>query len=136
MKLQSILFPQKNTCENEAMYFHREDNCLIFDGYFNLFYLEKHHRYCEIDSLTLELLVEGEAKITLMHDKDEIGSYEADGENSPTRLSIDLPYDKYESGVFYFKAEPLERSVSFSLTGHYEGRAKRISPVNIAVNIC
>ncbi len=136
MKLQSILFPQKNTCENEAMYFHREDNCLIFDGYFNLFYLEKHHRYCEIDSLTLELLVEGEAKITLMHDKDEIGSYEADGENSPARLSIDLPYDKYESGVFYFKAEPLESSASFSLTGHYEGRAKRISLVNIAVNIC
>ena len=164
IKLQSVLFPQKSTCEDQAMYFHIKDNCLVFDGYFNLFYLEKHHKYCDIDSLSLELLVSGVKRIVLMHDMDEIGVYQigkvvAGGKAEQEyridvrhRLSLELPYDKYDKGVFYFKAElddtGLEAFEDFNVAGkdrdshviiqgHFEASvAHELSPVNIAVNIC
>ena len=164
MKLQSILFPRKSTCDDQAMYFHQKDNCLIFDGYFNLFYLEKHHKYCDINGLSLELIVSGVRRIVLMHDLDEIETCDIDKASATDeadsaykvrdkqRVSIEFPYDKYENGVFYFKAEidcpdtdalenfnTEEKDCTFhaSIIGHYEASVTNAyRPVNIAVNIC
>ena len=46
IQLQSILFPSSNVCQVEELYFHRYDQAqkgerIDFDGYFNLFYIEK-----------------------------------------------------------------------------------------------
>ena len=59
MKLQSVLYPTEDICNEEALYLHRDGSLLSFDGYFNLFYLEKHHKYCDISCLSLELAVNG-----------------------------------------------------------------------------
>ena len=48
MILQSLLFPDNNICSEEDLYFHREEGFILMDGYFNLFYLEKYHKYCNI----------------------------------------------------------------------------------------
>ena len=148
MKLQSILLPQKETCDDKAMYFHREGNCLIFDGYFNLFYLEKHHKYSALKTVTLELKVNGVKKVMLMHDKDEIARYELQNAGFARRLSFDFPYKDYEKGVFYFKLE-LTGDVSSDeefderlsnkeilVEGFYNGRPLICRDVKIAVNIC
>lgn len=46
VQLQSILFPDSHVCQVEELYFHRynqiqETERIDFDGYFNLFYIEK-----------------------------------------------------------------------------------------------
>ncbi len=129
MKLQSILCPNENICNEEALYFHREGEWISFDGYFNLFYLEKHHKYCNIDKLTLELSVNGISRVQVMHDKEVISDIEHFG----SRLSIVLPYEEYERGVFYFRVLPKD---SWSVKGHFEASSASYQPVHIAVNIC
>ncbi|MCR5772848.1 MAG: glycosyltransferase [Butyrivibrio sp.] len=142
MILQSLLFPDNNICSEEALYFHRKEGFICVDGYFNLFYLEKHHKYCRINSLTLELEIHGIKSITVMHDREEVLKVEA---LDTGRLSISLPYDKYDTGVLWFKAE-LDDKISqsdmnrtddsWSIKGYFEGYSECINPVELAVNIC
>ncbi len=94
MVIQSILFPNVNICSEETLYLHRDKSLVLFDGYFNLFYLEKHHRYCDIEDLSLELKVSGVRNIRIMHDRQMIRELKADG-----RVSVQLPYAEYERGV-------------------------------------
>ncbi len=152
MKLQSILFPNSNICNEEALYLHKDESFLLFDGFFNLFYLEKHHKYCLIDKLSLELELRGISKIVLMHDRDvlkEVGIEKTfisgierlkdqggDTERN-TRVSIELPYNEYERGVFWFKAQIADDREEFFLQGHYDGYGKsEVKTPEIAVNIC
>ena len=104
MKLQTILLPNENICSEKELYFHIKDDWVIFDGYFNLFYLEKYHEYCDIRKLELRLFVSGIKKIVLMHDREAIR--EASFENMS--IVLELPYDEYSDGVFWFKAEPVD----------------------------
>ncbi|WP_034445846.1 glycosyltransferase [Butyrivibrio sp. AE2032] len=135
MKLQTILYPTENICNEEALYLHREEGFLLFDGYFNLFYLDKHHKYCDLKGLSLELTVRGIRRIVLMHDRQEIG--EKSFEDMPisgmdrlrgktnvldqdTRVSLKLPYEEYKTGVFWFKAEPVDMDGDWEIQGHFE----------------
>lgn len=101
MRLQSILLPNENICDVEEMYFHRKGEWLLFNGYFNLFYLEKHHKYCDIGELSLDLECKGFRKLVVMHDDMEICSKALEGE----RVSIRLPYASCDRGVLWFKMQ-------------------------------
>ncbi|MBQ7613788.1 MAG: glycosyltransferase [Butyrivibrio sp.] len=158
MRLQTILFPNKVICNEEALYLHKDEGFLLFDGYFNLFYLEKHHKYCDLQGLTLELNVRGIKNISLMHDKDVIRQVTFDDipvsgmdrlrgkksqMESDSRISLELPYDEYKKGVFWFKAEPCDIDGDWFVEGHYEGvvSASDVTQaedagIELAVNIC
>jgi len=152
VKLQSILFPNDNICSEEALYLHREEGFVLFDGYFNLFYLEKHHKYCRIEGLTLELLVSGIKKVQIMHNKDVILEQEIEVPHPsgmdrlkgkiPTladnrRISIRLPYEEYEKGVFWFRVELGDDSDHWSVAGHYAAELDtKADDVEIAIDIC
>lgn len=142
MIIQSLLFPDNNICSEEALYFHRKEGFICVDGYFNLFYLEKHHKYCRIDSLILELEIRGIKSIIVMHDREEVLRVIA---SDTGRLSIPLPYDKYETGVLWFEAELDDKSSqgdmiggcdNWYIKGDFEGYSECINPVELAVNIC
>ncbi|MBE5827883.1 MAG: glycosyltransferase family 2 protein [Butyrivibrio sp.] len=152
VKLQSILFPNDDICSEEALYLHREEGFVLFDGYFNLFYLEKHHKYCRIEGLTLELLVSGIKKVQIMHNRDVIlekeivvphpsGMDRLKGK-IPTladnrRISIRLPYEEYEKGVFWFRVELGDDSDHWSVAGHYAAELDtKADDVEIAIDIC
>lgn len=164
MKLQSILFPEKHICTEETLYLHREEGFVLFDGFFNLFYLEKHHKYCRIDELTLELVISGVKSVKVYHDRDLIleqkieilapsGMDRLRGRipsiDDDRRLSIKLPYAEYEKGVFWFKVEASDEQKSWSVQGHYEAKgnistlqdltgaaSEKKQNVELAVNIC
>ena len=64
VQLQSILFPDSHVCQVEELYFHRynqiqETERIDFDGYFNLFYIEKRKKYTQIEELSLQLTLYG-----------------------------------------------------------------------------
>ncbi|SES37695.1 Glycosyltransferase, GT2 family [Butyrivibrio fibrisolvens] len=120
MKLQSILLPQKNICDVEELYFHRDGEWLLFNGYFNLFYLEKHHKYCDIHELSLELECKGFRKLVVMHDDTCIHEEMIEG----SRVLIKLPYDSFDKGVFWFKVLLSDRPLAGLNTD--EGRANSL----------
>ena len=45
MRLQNIRFPEPDICREEELYFHRNGEWIDFNGYFNLFYIEKRKIY-------------------------------------------------------------------------------------------
>ena len=57
MRLQNIRFPEPDICREEELYFHRNGEWIDFNGYFNLFYIEKRKKYTNQETLTLHLEV-------------------------------------------------------------------------------
>ena len=74
MRLQNIRFPEADICREEELYFHRNGEWVDFNGYFNLFYIEKRKKYTNQESLTLHLELNGCQAIRLMLDENIIHS--------------------------------------------------------------
>ncbi len=147
MKLQSILYPAKGeSTDDEQLYFHRNGEWINVDGYLNLFYLEKHHKYCRLNELFLELELNGVRKVQLMHERDcvyefdlETGSEKAStcsklGKHGFKRYTLKFPYSENKKGVFWFRILP--SSDDFFCAGHYSATTDFLNDVRIAVNIC
>ena len=69
MRLQNIRFPEPDICREEELYFHRNGEWIDFNGYFNLFYIEKRKKYTNQETLTLHLEVGDCQAVRLMHDE-------------------------------------------------------------------
>lgn len=147
MNLQSILFPNSEICDVEELYFHRDGDYLLLDGFFNLFYLEKHHKYCDIEELTLVLEVKGFKKLVVMHDSSEIHTEilesrpvsgrerirafkegrevdSGDRASELRKVRVDIPYKLCKKGVIWFKLQIDPRFIegdSWILRGCYDG---------------
>ncbi len=141
MKLQSVLYPQADICNEESLYFHREGEWILFDGYFNLFYLEKHHKYCDIDRLSLELRVHGVKRLQVCHGREVACEVDVAGMrpsgmdrlrgktgdvSEERRLSVELPYLKYDEGVLWFKVEVPEGQ-DWDVQGYFSAESGRAS---------
>lgn len=75
MRLQTILLPTEEICNVKELYYHEQKERLDFDGYFNLFQIEKRRRYTIIEKLILSLDLEGYSEITLMNNRQCIKTY-------------------------------------------------------------
>ena len=74
VRLQSVLIPHMDICKEEQVFYHRHEEMVDFDGYFNLFYIEKRKKYTSIEGIELSIDISGYEKIELMHDRDIIES--------------------------------------------------------------
>lgn len=133
MRLQTIRFPNKDICGEEEMYLHRQDGWLNFNGYFNLFYIEKRKKYCRLDGVKLYLQIQGASSIRLMHDQEVIRQIELS--LSDRVCEIEFPYQAYESGVFWFAVQPRQWD-PLELSGYFEGIGKPSREINIGAVIC
>ena len=134
MHLQNIRFPEPGICSEEALYYHRDGEWIRFDGYFNLFYIEKWKTYTTLESLTLHIKNHGCQAIRLMHDETillEQSLENQDGLAEDTAFSF--PYKKFEDGVFWFSVKTNEIP---SLCGWLEGESSTNWPVRIATVVC
>ena len=102
MRLQTILKPNTDICDVSELYFHEDDEYLFADGFFNLFYIEKHKKYTDLTKLNLCIRLQGWSELIIMHDHDEAAHTKLDAEILKDYV-IALPYDKYDTGVFWFK---------------------------------
>ena len=103
MRLQNIRFPEADICREEELYFHRNGEWVDFNGYFNLFYIEKRKKYTNQESLTLHLEVNGCQAIRLMWDENIIKEKALTGEKET--LDLELPYRETEQGVVWFSVK-------------------------------
>lgn len=154
MRLQNIRFPEADICREEELYFHRNGEWVDFNGYFNLFYIEKRKKYTNQESLTLHLELNGCQAIRLMLDENIIQEKTLTG--GKETLEMEFPYSKTEQGVFWFsvkieKSSGAENSFEKSATkteensvcdisahvkGWYEGTCQNEKPVRIAAVVC
>ena len=136
IKLQSILFPTEDLCSEETVYYHNDGLTQDFDGYFNLFYIEKRKKYTDISGLALEVELKGFTTVILMHDRDEISRFELDDPDEQCRYSYYFPYDEYDKGVFWFRLVRAFSGADTYISGHYVGITSFIQRVKIFVDIC
>ncbi|MBQ9334422.1 MAG: glycosyltransferase family 2 protein [Lachnospiraceae bacterium] len=162
IRLQSVLLPTEGICEEQELYYHTldEGRSEDYDGYFNLFYIEKRKRYTGLAGLRLNLRLQGYVSITLMHDRDEIMSYELGYPYELRDYSFDYPYEGYKDGVFWFRlvrsgvagdtgvaggekraddghdTDSTGGGVQTSVAGEYVGIVDETRPVRVLVDIC
>ncbi|MBO5573016.1 MAG: glycosyltransferase family 2 protein, partial [Clostridium sp.] len=74
-ELQSVLVPNPSVCAEESLYYHRDGTQISFDGYFNLFYIEKRKKYTALEHLELHLELRGYSRICLMHDRTTLAEH-------------------------------------------------------------
>ena len=138
MNLQTILHPSKNICDVKELYYHTVMDMDLYDGYFNLFYIEKHKAYTFIDSLELVLRCRGYSILELMHDREVIKSAHIDSgrlNEGYSEIRCKFPYDEYDDGVFWFRLTRCSEDAVCE--GYYEGHsANKCNPVVLGVNIC
>ncbi|MDO5140620.1 MAG: glycosyltransferase [Eubacteriales bacterium] len=108
LELQSILHPRREVCEVEELYIHRDGYRSLYDGFFNLFYIEKRKKYTDIPNLCLQLEGAPGTRVTICHNDDEIGEAVIPDTGS---LRTELPYSSFEDGYFWFYAELGERDI-------------------------
>ena len=87
----------------KELYFHRNGEWVDFNGYFNLFYIEKRKKYTNQESLTLHLELNGCQAIRLMLDENVIQEKMLTG--GKETLDLEFPYPETEKGVFWFSVK-------------------------------
>lgn len=139
IQLQSILFPSSNVCQVEELYFHRYDQAqkgerIDFDGYFNLFYIEKRKKYTRIEDLSLQLTLYGYKELILVHDGTDIKTFPLSPKEKQS-YSVEFPYKEVNSGAFWF-ALVRDSSVKDSYVSGSYITQKTWNPVYIGIDIC
>ena len=134
MRLQTILLPQLEKHDIEELFIHKEGGYISFNGYFNLFYIEKHKRYTDIQELSLKLCAKGYRSIILMHNSNELSRHDLK-ETILQEYEFVFPYHEKDQGVFWFILIESNEDKKY-ITGYFEGRSNKYREVNIAVAIC
>lgn len=135
MRLQTIEFPSESICSSEEMYFHRQKNQLDFDGYFNLFYIEKRKKYCSLGGLKLVIRLKGASEIRLMHNRELLRQIPLDEQAAECEYEFEFPYQDTQEGVFWFSLRA-KSPEHIAVSGYYEGMSAEYRPVSIAAVIC
>lgn len=133
MRLQNIRLPDPDICTEEELYFHRNGKWIDFNGYFNLFYIEKRKKYTNQETLILHLNAKNCSAIRLMHDSQILQEIKL---TSSTSATFNFPYKNTEKGVFWFSIKTNEKNILPEITGYYEGSCLEIKEVRIATIIC
>ncbi len=136
--LQSVLTPSESICREPRVFFHETaEGGLDFDGYFNLFYIEKRKRYTSVMGLELSLQIKNVLAVTLMHDRNELQSYVIkDDHEELTEVTFSFPYEEYDKGVFWFRVRKADPEKEITVTGGFYGLVKSLWNVGIFVDIC
>lgn len=134
IQLQTILQPDSEICTEEALYFHRNKEEIYFDGYFNLFYIEKWKRYTRLENLMLSITTEGYSGIRLYHNRECVDEIKPD--KLKKEYIILFPWKEYEDGVFWFSLIPEKNAEVKQITGCYAGVCNQPAHVAIGIDIC
>ena len=134
--LQSILLPTDDLCREERVYYHEDGLVQDFDGYFNLFYIEKRKKYTSITELVVRIILKGYSKIVMMHDREEIRTEILDEPDKKRAYTFCFPYESYDNGVFWFRLFKTSRDAETYISGYYAGIAEHKQRARVFVDIC
>lgn len=136
-QLQNILFPDKNICTVSELYYHKIGSRIDFNGYFNLFYVEKRKKYTNLHSLNLCVRLQGYQELVLVYDGVDLQTITLAPEQNQ-EYQIRFPYERYQDGCFWFALIKEETASQFHISGFYAGETERekFRQVTICLDIC
>ena len=137
IQLQSILLPDTDICAVSQLYYHKTGSRIDFNGYFNLFYLEKRKKYTNLQSLSLCVRLQGYKELVLVHNGVDLQTIVLTPEQSQ-EYEIVFPYERYQEGCFWFALIKEERALQSHISGCYAGEIEqeKFRQVTICVDIC
>lgn len=137
IQLQSILLPDTDICAVSQLYYHKTGSRIDFNGYFNLFYLEKRKKYTNLQSLSLCVRLQGYRELVLVHNGVDLQTIVLTPEQSQ-EYEIVFPYERYQEGCFWFALIKEERALQSHISGCYAGEIEqeKFRQVTICVDIC
>lgn len=136
LQLQSILLPTEEVCNVQELYCHKYDGQIDFDGYFNLFYLEKRKKYTKINNLYLNIRLKGYLELLIIHNRKVVRRVKL---NSIEELEcfFEFPYLEYNTGVFSFSLIEDPDVSGRTVVGYYcTELEEEYQEVNIGIDIC
>lgn len=134
MLLQTILFPEKNKC-NEELYWRNDNNSISYDTYFNMFSIKKWKKYTIVDNVYLELKLLGKCQIKLFADGKCIHEQI---ENVSEERVIRYQYPvKLNADIIWFQFVALDNGAKI-ISGEYgtDIPVQSLRNIRIGVNIC
>ena len=148
IKLQNLRFPEKEICQTEELYFHRNPGKLILDGYFNLLYLEKRKKYTNLEGLALRLAAPGYRQLNVCCDRKVVQSFTLDPAEKTVQEFV-LPYKRLTGNVLYLelvegdKTQAVAKNsggdpVMSGINGAFFGLIpeNKVHPVHVGIDIC
>ena len=130
--LQNIVFPSKQICETEELFYHKKGEKQCFDSYFNVFSCLKWKRYTHVQSVFLKLEGEGEFEISLLSEKGVISEHIVPDAAGIVR--IELPEIGGQKFIWF---EFTPRSTGAKLKrGAYLTDQEPLKDVKLAADIC
>ncbi|CAK7074576.1 MAG: hypothetical protein TIS_04295 [Tissierella sp.] len=137
IQLQSILLPDKSVCEISELYYHKKGNRIDYNGYFNLFYIEKRKKYTDIGNLKISICLCGYERLILVHDGVDIREVKLEPKSHKEYL-IDFPYGEYDKGCFWFALYEDKSLLEKSINGYFGAEPIDFIPrkINIGIDIC
>lgn len=137
IQLQSVLLPVEEVCAIPELYFHKSSHRIDFNGYFNLFYIEKRKKYTELKKLFLDICLHGFKELIIVHDGVDLDKVSLDS-LSRKSYQIEFPLDRIDTGVFWFAliedGQVDDRFINGFFTTQMSPEC--ISEVNIGIDIC
>lgn len=137
IQLQSILLPTLEICNENDLYYHKSGSRIDFNGYFNLFYIEKRKKYTTISNVILEIWAQGYKELILVHSGEDLMRFPLEAQKGQ-KYQIIVPYSKYEVGVFWFALIEEETCTEKTISGWYLSKVDKsqFRDVNICIDIC
>lgn len=138
VQIQSILFPNPDICSEEDLYYHHKSADRIdFNGYFNLFYIEKRKKYTNLENVSLSLELQGFTKLILVYNGSDIKTFTLNADILQ-KYCFTLPYAQYQTGVFWFAVIREPSCNQASLSGFYMGELEEnnIRNIHLCIDIC
>lgn len=135
IQLQSVLWPRKDVCMARELYFHKYQKWTAFNGYLNLFCIEKWQRYTALTDVRLSLHLEGYELLSLYHDRERLRDIRLRA-GEWAAYEVSLPYMAYHSGVFWFALKEAPDAEIKQVSGFYTGECENERTVKIGTVIC
>ena len=137
IQLQSVLMPNEEICNISELYFHKQEERVDFDGYFNLFYVEKRKKYTMIDNLNLSIILKGYVSLTMFHNRRKLQTI-ALVADTETHYLVEFPYVEVDDGVFWFSLIEDGEISEKICQGFFSSNlsADKCRAVNIGIDIC
>lgn len=159
MKIQELIFPDKNICIEQEMYYHIAGDCqwesecnrpqillkkgavLVTDSYFNSFSYAKWKKYTGISHFQLRLNIEGSVSVRLIgrtiaknYQLKEREIFNRSAENIKGEMILPVTANQ-EDTILAFEITALKDT--YFKGGYYEiDECKKVLPCKIAIDIC
>ena len=143
MLLQRVLFPSKEICTCDELYYHRTGNEIAFDGFFNLFDMHKWKKYTIVRDIRLCISWRGECRIRIYTESGEAdfakeylkkSLKDGGGQEPEFECTIQLPENDDER-YYWFSVEMLSKDAGI-VRAVYESADAPSHDIHLAANIC